>query len=555
MQTLTRFALLAGLGLSTPLAMAAPDTGTTASPDSPISIATLKRVDKKLASDAFGGRAPASEYETKSINYIRDQFKAAGLKPGNDGSWFQKVPLVQITSHNVAPLKFTGGSQPLSFDYRNDMVVATYQEQKHIDLNDSDVVFVGYGIDAPELGWNDYAGVDVKGKTVIILVNDPDWQNEDTEGRFEGKAMTYYGRWTYKYEEAARQGAAAALIVHQTKPAAYGWGVVQSSWTGPQMEAAADNHHADASQVIGWLQLPATKKLFAAAGKNFEDLEAAAQKPGFKAVPLDLQASVDFDNDIARKTSHNVIGVLPGTEHPEQTVFYSAHWDHLGHCDAVNGDSICNGAADNASGVAGVVALAEAQVAAGPADRSLVFMAPTAEESGLLGSAYYAAHPIYPLDKTVGGVNMDILNVNGASHDITLVGAGQSSLDELLKSAAQQDDRYVAAEPTPQDGFYFRSDQLSFARHGVPLLFTSTGTDLIDGGKKAGLAAKADYVANRYHKPQDEYDPNWDWQGAQADLELFYAVGRKLANSDIWPQWSESSQFHRPDDWAHAEDQ
>jgi Zn-dependent M28 family amino/carboxypeptidase len=517
-----------------------------------ISVDTLKDVTKTLSSDAFGGRKPGTPDETRTIDYIIQRFKAAGLQPGNHGGWTQDVPLVQITGKNISPLTITGGKTPLSLEYRKDMVIGTYRVTPHIDIRNSDMVFVGYGVDAPERGWNDYAGVDVKGKTVVILVNDPDWQSSDLNGPFEGKAMTYYGRWTYKYEEAARQGAAAAIIVHQTAPAAYGWGVVQSSWTGPQQELDVKGDHMDQSQAIGWIQKDDAERLFAAAGKDFATLEAAAGKKGFHAVPLGLKASVSFDNDIARETSHNVIGILPGTKRPDETVFYTAHWDHLGHCDAVDGDSICNGARDNASGVAGLVALAEAQAKAGPADRTMAFMSVTAEEAGLLGSEWYAEHPIFPLSRTVGGVNMDVLNTNGRTHNFVITGAGKSELEDLVKPLVAAEGRVIEPEAHPEAGGYFRSDHFSFAKLGVPMLDGGSGDDLLVGGRAAGEAAEADYRAHRYHKPQDEYNPNWDWSGAVEDLTLYAQLGRELADSDQWPNWYQGTEFRAIRDKSRA---
>ena len=514
-----------------------------AAPD--ISVDTLKSVTKELSDDKFEGRAPASETEPAVIDYIVSQFKAAGLKPGNHGKWTQDVPLVEITAQDVKPLVFTGGASPVSLDYRTDMVVATYQVTPEISLANSDVVFVGYGINAPERGWNDYAGVDVKGKTVIILVNDPDWQTMGSEGPFDGRAMTYYGRWTYKYEEAARQGAAAAIIVHQKEPASYGWGVVRSSWTGPQLEPDIAGGHSDQSKAIGWMQLDAAKQVFAAAGKDFDALAEAAKQKGFHAVPLDLKASTSFVNSIRRQASKNVVGILPGTSAPDEVVLYSAHWDHLGKCDAVNGDDICNGALDNASGVAGLVALAKANVEAGPARRSQVFLAVTAEESGLLGSAYYAANPVYPLSETVGGVNMDVLNVNGETKNFVVTGAGKSQLEDMVKPLVAAQGRVIEPEAHPEAGGYYRSDHFSFAKKGVPMLDAASGNDLVKGGKAAGEAASKDYGDNRYHKPQDEYDPNWDWSGAVQDLNIYYELGRELANGTSWPNWYEGSEFRK----------
>ncbi|MEO5866109.1 MAG: M28 family metallopeptidase [Sphingomonas sp.] len=520
-----------------------------------ISVQTLKEVDKTLSSDAYEGRKPTTPAEEKTTAYIVERFKAAGLKPGNNGSWFQPVPLVQITASNVTPLTFTGGKAPVSMAYRTEAVVATYRAAPRIDLKDSDVVFVGYGVNAPERGWNDYAGIDVHGKTVVILINDPDWQSPARTGLFEGKAMTYYGRWTYKYEEAARQGAAAAIIVHDTEPAAYGWGVVQSSWTGPQLELDEKGDHADQSQAIGWMQLAKAKELFASAGKDFDALSAAAKQKGFRAVPLGLKASVSFDNSIRRSLSKNVIGVLPGTTAPNDVIFYTAHWDHLGHCDPVNGDGICNGALDNASGVAALVALAEAQVKQGPAKRSIAFMSVTCEECGLLGSRYYAQHPIFPLARTVGGVNMDGLNVKGRAKDFVVTGAGKSELEDLMKPLVAAEDRVIVPEPNPERGGYFRSDHFSFAHVGVPMLDGGSGEDLRVGGTAAGHAAVVDYIEHRYHKPQDEYDASWDWSGAVEDLTLYYQLGRKLADdTTLWPNWYKTAEFRAVRDNDHPED-
>ncbi len=508
-----------------------------------ISVETLKTVDQQLSSDAYEGRAPTTPGEAKTLAYIVERFKAAGLKPGNKGSWFQDVPVVEMNASNVSSLSFAGGKAPLALDYRRDMVIATYRVTPKVDMKNSPVVFVGYGINAPERGWNDYAGLDVRGKTVVILVNDPDWETPGRAGLFEGKAMTYYGRWTYKFEEAARQGAAAAIIVHDTEPAAYGWGVVQSSWTGPQVELDAKGDHLDQSQAIGWMQLDKARALFASAGKDFDALQAAAKQKGFRAVPLGVKASVSFTNTIKRQASKNVIGVLPGMAAPDDYVFYTAHWDHLGRCDAVNGDDICNGAVDNASGIAGLVALAEAHAKAGPARRSVAFMAVTAEESGLLGSQYYAEHPIYPLKDTVGGVNMDSLNVNGRTRDFVVTGAGKSELEDMIVPLAAAQGRVVKPEPNPERGGYFRSDHFSFAKLGVPMLDAGSGEDLVNGGSAAGHAAALDYIANRYHKPQDEYDARWDWSGAVEDLTLYFRLGRQLADGDAWPNWYKTAEF------------
>jgi Zn-dependent M28 family amino/carboxypeptidase len=517
-----------------------------------ISTGTLKEVTRTLSSDTFEGRAPTTPAEDKTIGYVAGRFAAAGLQPGNKGEWFQKVPLVEIGASPAMHLDITGGKAPLSFAYKTDMVAASYRVVPQTDIKASDIVFVGFGINAPERGWNDYAGLDVKGKTVIILINDPDYANKDLKGPFEGRAMTYYGRWTYKFEEAARQGAAAALIVHDTFPAAYPWGVVVSSWTGPQLGLdAADNHMGD-TQANGWITGDAATKLMAAAGKDLPMLVAAAKKKGFKAVPLGLKADLSFSNTIRRQASNNVVGILPGKTHPDEYVIYSAHWDHLGRCEPINGDDICNGALDNATGTAGLIALAEAHAKAGPADRSIVFLSVTAEESGLLGSAYYGANPLYPLSQTVGGINMDGLNVVGRTHDVTVVGFGKSELEPILAGYAKAQGRHLVPEATPEKGSFFRSDHFSLAKYGVPMIYFESGDDLLSGGIAAGRAAAEDYTTNRYHKPQDEYRADWNWDGAVEDLTLNYQIGRDLADGAAWPNWYKSAEFRTIRDKSRA---
>tara|TARA_R110000787_G_scaffold9028_32_gene31623 strand:+ start:17534 stop:19213 length:1680 start_codon:yes stop_codon:yes gene_type:complete len=527
--------------------MEAPPASVAAAPNAAEpSIDTMKRLVQEMSSDAYEGRAPGSAGEEKTLALLVSEFSKLGLKPGNKGSWFQDVPLVEINAKNVSPLTFTGGKSAVSASYGPEMVVGTYRTtQPKIAVKDSPVVFVGYGINAPEKGWNDYADVDVKGKTVIILVNDPDYEATGLTGPFNGRAMTYYGRWTYKYEEAARQGAAAAIIVHDTVPAAYGWNVVQSSWTGAQHVADSADGNAKQSSAIGWIQKDKAAALFASAGLDLTVQMAAAKRAGFKAVPLaGMKASVSFDNDLRKHSSKNVVALLPGKTRPDDYVLYSAHWDHLGRCQAApDGDDICNGAVDNATGTAALVALAEANVKAGPTDRSQVFLAVTAEESGLLGSAYYGSNPVFPFNQTVGGVNMDALSVAGRAKNVVVIGKGKSQLDAYLDRALAAQDRVATVEPTPEKGYYYRSDHFSFAKHGLPMLYFEGGEDLVNGGTAAGMAAAEDYTKNRYHGPKDEYDPNWDWTGVLADLKLYYTVGRDLANTTDWPNWVEGDEF------------
>ena len=509
-----------------------------------IAQSTMKDVTRTLASDAFEGRAPGSAGEEKTIAFLTERFKAAGLKPGNGDSWVQEVPLVEITGKDFAPLAITGKGAPLSFQYGKDWVGATYREEAETKIDASELVFVGYGINAPEKGWNDYAGLDVKGKTVVILVNDPDWQTAGLEGPFNGKAMTYYGRWTYKYEEAARQGAAGALIVHQTAPAAYGWNVVESSWSGPQAYAQRGADAEPLTQMNGWVTEDAARLVLKAAGQDLDALTKAAQVKGFKAVPLGMKLSTGFKNDVRSFMSHNVIGILPGSEAPEEYVLHTAHWDHLGRCTpAPDGDNICNGAVDNATGTAALIALAEAHAKAGAPRRSLVFLAVTAEESGLLGATYYAQNPVFPLAQTVGGVNMDALSVAGPAKDVTVIGGGKSQLDAFLDTALKAAGRTATPDAKPEAGYYYRSDHFAFAKLGVPMIYVEGGEDLVNGGREAGAAAAADYTENRYHGPKDEFNESWDWSGVMTDLQLYYRLGRMMAESTSWPTWNDGDEF------------
>ena len=509
-----------------------------------LSQATMIDVTRELSTDAFEGRAPGTPGEEKTVALLTERFKAAGLEPGNNGSWVQKVPLVEITGRDYAPLTIKGKGADLAFQYQTDWVGVTYREEAKTQLRDSELVFVGYGIVAPEKGWNDYAGLDMKGKTAVILVNDPDFATQGLEGPFNGKAMTYYGRWTYKYEEAARQGAAGAIIVHDTAPAAYGWNVVESSWSGPQAYAQRGDNAPPLTLMNGWVQKGVAEQIVKAAGQDLATLSAAATQKGFKAVPLGLTVSTSFASDVRKFESQNVIGVLRGKTRPGEYVMHTAHWDHLGRCSpAPDGDDICNGAVDNATGTAALVALAEAHAKAGAPDRSLVFLAVTAEESGLLGAHYYAENPVFPLSQTIGGINMDAFLVGGRSKDVTAVGLGKSQLDAFLENALGADGRVVTPDPNPEAGYYYRSDHFAFAKRGVPFLYVDGGEDLVEGGRAAGAALAAEYRQKRYHGPKDEFDENWDWSGVMADLQLFYRIGRMLGASKSWPNWNDGDEF------------
>ncbi|WP_439646913.1 M28 family metallopeptidase [Novosphingobium lentum] len=511
-----------------------------------IDVPLMKAMVQTLASDAFEGRAPSTAVEPKVTGYIIAKFKAAGLQPGNHGSWLQDVPTVEITASHQSGLTVTGGATPLQFAYGNEMVAGSYRAVPRTDVKDSELVFVGYGIHAPELGWDDYAGIDMHGKTAVILVNDPDYAMDSQDGLFKGRRMTYYGRWTYKFEEAARQGATAALVVHDTFPAAYGWNVVQSSWSGAQYFVQSANNGMDQTVANGWIQKPVAEAILGAAGKNLATLTAAAQQKGFHAVPLGLKASLSFDNAIRKSTSHNVVGILPGTSRRDEYVLYSAHWDHLGHCKAdATGDGICNGAVDNATGVAALAALAEANVKAGPAPRSQVFLAVTLEESGLLGSEWYARHPVFPLAKTVGGVNMDALLPAGVAKDYSMTGGDKSDLTAIFRQTLAAKGLTETAEDHPERGHYYRSDHFSLAKRGVPMFDIARGTDLLNGGTAAGEAAADDYNKHRYHQPSDQYSPTWDWSGITEDVGVYYALGHALATSTTWPNWHPTDEFRK----------
>jgi Zn-dependent M28 family amino/carboxypeptidase len=521
-----------------------------AQPDVPVPL--MQAITKRLSADDFEGRAPSTAIEPKVLDYIIAQFKAAGLQPGNKGQWLQPVPTVELTGGNYTPLTVSGAAK-LSFKPGDDYVAASYRVTPKTQVKDSELVFVGYGINAPELGWNDYAGLDMKGKAAVILVNDPDYADEGEQGLFKGRRMTYYGRWTYKFEEAARQGATAALIVHDTFPAAYGWKVVNSSWTGAQYMVQKANDGMDQTAANGWVQKPVAEAILKAAGKDLASLTAAAQKKGFEAVPLGLKVSFGFDNAIRKSTSNNVVGVLPGKTRPDEVVLYSAHWDHLGRCTPdATGDDICNGAVDNADGVAVLTGIAKMNAEAGPAARSQVFVALTLEESGLLGSEYYGANPIYPLDHTVGGVNMDALLPTGPSKSYTSTGGDKSELGDLYLKALAARGLTDVPEDHPERGGYYRSDHFSLAKRGVPMFNIERSADLVNGGTAAGEKAAQDYTDNRYHAPADEYSDDWDWTGIAQDAALYYDLGRELAEGSMWPNWRPADEFRAIRDKACA---
>ena len=519
------------------------DTASVPAPADGITAALLAKHIKVLASDEFQGRRPFTTGEEKATNYLASEFKKLGLQPGPNGSYFQAVPLVEITGKPDPTATVAGNGKTLTLNYRTDYMVLTEQEKPTVEIKNSPLVFAGYGVVAPEYKWDDYAGLDVKGKIVVVLINDPGNAGNDTT-LFKGKAMTYYGRWGYKYEEAARHGASGILIIHDTKPASYPWTVVQSSNGGAKLHPQTPDHGASKVAIEGWLALDAAKRLFAAAGQNYDEAYAAANKPGFRGKALGLNLSTTLHNTITRKTSKNVVAVLPGTTRPKDYIIYSAHWDHLGIGPAIAGDSIYNGALDNASGCAGLLAIANGfmQAKEKPA-RSIVFLAVTGEEQGLLGSNYYAQHPLFPVANTVANINMDELLAFGPMRDVTITGYGQSELDDYARTAAKEQNRYVIPYQHPETGSFYRSDHFSFAKVGIPALYASGSFESRLHGKAFAETQRKDFEEKSYHQPSDQYDPKWDLRGAEQDARLLFRIGQKLASETTFPQWKPGSEF------------
>lgn len=496
-----------------------------------------------LASDGLEGRSPGTPGGERTVEYLEQQFRELGLQPANGDSYRQEVALVELTAAPDARLAFASGGTSMQLAYGDDMVITTRRVQPEAAIADSEVVFVGYGIVAPEYDWDDYAGLDLRGKTALILVNDPGFGSGDP-ALFKGRSMTYYGRWTYKYEEAARQGAAAAIIIHDTAPASYGWEVVRNGWTGPRLQAEAPDGDAGWCQLEGWITHERAGQLLEMAGQDLAGLQAAAMRRGFRGVPLGVRATGGLHNAIRRASSPNVAGLLPGRERPGEYIVYMAHWDHLGRAQTSNGDPIFNGAVDNATGVAGILSLAQAWSTLQPAPaRSVLFLAVTAEESGLIGSEHYAGTPLAPLEKTAAVINLDALNPLGRAEDLEVVGHGASGLEELLAEAARGQGRTVTPDQRPEAGFFYRSDHFHFARRGVPALYIKSGTRLRDRPAGTGAALIAEYNSTQYHQPADEYDAAWDVSGSLQDLRLLLEVGVRVANDRGWPDWYEGNEF------------
>lgn len=499
-----------------------------------------------LADDRFGGRGPASDKGEPAADWIATEMERAGLEPaGLDGGWFQPVPLIESTlQEDQSSYEITVNGEPMGLQVGADVTYWSQNPEETVSLEPSDLVFVGYGVVAPEYGWNDYEGVDVEGKTVVILINDPGYANPDAE-IFNGEAMTYYGRWTYKYEEAARQGAEGAIIVHQTAPASYPWGTVRSSWSGPQfiLATGATNDFVD---VQSWIQESVAETLFESVGLSFAELAEQAASPDFQPVEMEgAQLSATLVNSLRELTSRNVAGMVEGSERPDEYVLFMAHWDHIGErLNFAGDDQIYNGAVDNASGTSAVLELAQAFAnAETPPERSVIFVAVTAEEQGLLGSEYYAQEPLVPLDQTVAGFNFDGMLPIGPTEDIVVIGRGSSELEDILEAEAGEIGMSLTPDPNPEAGYYYRSDHVTLARRGVPMLYADSGSIHAERGREYGAQVEAGYRAERYHKPSDEYEGEWDMRGFVQSTRLMYDVAREVTDSEDWPNWYEDNEF------------
>ncbi len=505
---------------------------------------SIKHYVSVLASDSFLGRKPFTEGETKTISYLQEQFKMIGVEPGNGNSFLQEVPMVNINATAAPSMSVRSSKGNFTLKAFDDYVIWTDKTDSNITLDNAELVFAGYGVVAPEQNWNDYEGLDVKGKVVMVMVNDPGFWAGDTT-LFKGKTMTYYGRWTYKFEEAARHGAKGCLIIHNTAAASYPFSVQQNNFNTSRLQL--DNRGKDIKNcdVIGWIPESVANKLFTAAGYDSTLLIKANQR-GFKAVPLNIQLSTKMKVVTDYNKSYNVIARITGSKHPDEVIIYTAHWDHLGiGTPDATGDSIYNGALDNATGTAGLLELARAfkSLKAKP-ERTIIFLAVTSEEQGLQGSAYYAQNPIYPANKTLANINIDGLNRFGATKDIVVVGEGQSDLEDYLKGEVENEGGYIAFETHPEAGFYYRSDHFNFAKAGIPALFIESGIDDIAKGKEFGEKMQKEFNDKNYHQPSDEYDPTtWTMEGSIKDLKILFKVGKRIASQDNWPKWKEGSEF------------
>ena len=497
-----------------------------------------------LSSDEFLGRMPFTAGEEMTTQFLESKFKEMGLEPGNGDSYFQEVPMVSIVSRPQQTIAFEGPQGAIQGAGLNDFVLWTQRTDSLVRIQDAEVVFAGFGIVAPEYGWDDYKNLDVKGKIVVVLINDPGFGSDDPTF-FKGNTMTYYGRWTYKYEEAARQGALGCLIVHNTIPAGYGFNVIQNSWNASKLYLDDRGQEAYKLGFEGWITLPFAKQLFDKMGKNDSEILQKARKIDFQGFTTEMVLNTSIAVEATYNVSKNVVAKITGKKAPEEVIIYTAHWDHLGIGKTdETGDSIYNGALDNASGTAALLALAKAFKTDAQPDRTVVFLSVTAEEQGLWGSAYYAQQPIYPKEKTVANINMDGINPYGKMKDVSVIGVGQSEMEDLLDEELKKLGRYAAPEPNPVAGYYFRSDHFNFAKIGIPALYFGTGIDHVEKGKEYGKQLQDEYTAVYYHKPADSYDPKrWNLDGAVDDVQLLYQVGRNLANSARLPGWKEGSEF------------
>jgi Zn-dependent M28 family amino/carboxypeptidase len=497
-----------------------------------------------LSSDEFMGRMPFTEGEQLTTSFLESKFKEMGLEPGNGDSYFQEVPMVSIITYPEQSIAFKGAQGSVVGEGLKDFVIWTQRTDSVVRIQDAELVFAGFGIVAPEYGWDDYKNLDVKGKIVVVMINDPGFGSEDSTF-FKGNTMTYYGRWTYKYEEAVRQGALGCLIVHNTIPAGYGFNNIQNSWKASKLYLDDRGQEKYKLGFEGWITLPFAKQLFEKMGKSESELLQNARKANFQGFSTGMTLSTSLAVQPTYNVTKNVIAKVTGKTAPEEVIIYTAHWDHIGIGKPdETGDSIYNGALDNASGTAALLALAKAFKTDAQPDRTVVFLSVTAEEQGLWGSAYYAKNPIYPKEKTVANINMDGVNPYGKMNDVSVIGVGQSEMEDLLDEELKKLGRYAAPEPNPVVGYYFRSDHFNFAKIGIPALYIGTGIDHVEKGKEYGKQLQEEYVAQYYHKPADAYDPKrWNLDGAVDDVQLLYQVGRNLANSTKWPGWKEGSEF------------
>lgn len=497
-----------------------------------------------LASDEFEGRAPSTPGEEKTIQYLKKEFEAIGIQPGNGDSYFQEFPIVRTATDQNMEIRVKGKSQELRLKNVNEYLANTPLPEELVSIRNSEMIYVGYGIVAPEYNWNDYESIDVRGKTVLMHVNDPGYATQDSS-LFNGNAMTYYGRWPYKYEEAARQGAAAAIVIHETGAAGYPFSVLIGGRTGPRYYVDAKDLAVPPNKIQAWITTDAAQRVFTAAGLDFDEQKRAALSQDFEAINLNLKVTLDLKNQVQTSRTNNVIGIIPGSQRPDEYVIYTSHWDHFGIKKEMEGDNIYNGAVDNATGTAALLELARAfKKLPNPPQRSIIFLAVSCEEQGLLGSQYYATHPIYPAEKTAAVINIDALNILGKMRDITVIGYGYSELDDYVLAAAKLHGRTVTPDPQPEKGYYYRSDHFSFAKEGLPAVYISRGSDHVEHGKEWTLEQRDKWRSENYHKPSDEYDPDlWSLEGMVEDVRLFFRTGFLIAMDDKFPNWHDGTEF------------